>query len=167
MPLAIDAALRLGAAWGAPNAARPYTAVVDYPREEHNYHRALISARQWTGMMVKTQKIDLVLIEAAMPKVDRDHSYYTAFLLISLQAVIREAACSAGARVEPISCKTWRAHFIGNGNLDGETSKKLAMQRCDQLGYTYQDHNAAEAAGLWDYGVWTYCKRSSLLAGVA
>jgi hypothetical protein len=41
------------------------------------------------------------------------------------------------------------------------------MQKCDQLGYTYQDHNAAEAAGLWDYGVWTFCRRSSLLAGVA
>lgn len=164
MLIAVDAALRLGAAWGGPDAARPATVVMDYPRDEQNYERALMGARQWITMMVKSQSAKIVLIEAAMPKVDRFHSQYSAFLLISLQAVIREGAHSNGAAVHAISCKTWRAHFIGNGNLDGEKSKALAMQRCDQLGYLYQDHNAAEAAGLWDFGISKFCKRAGKIA---
>lgn len=164
MLLAVDLALTMGGAWGAPDAARPYTVSIDYPREEHNYERALKSVRSWVAMMCKTQGVKIFLVEAAMPKVDRFHGYYAAFLLISLQAVAREAAHTSGAEVHAISVKTWRSHFIGNGNLKGDESKRLCMKRCDQLGYQYQDHNAAEAAGLWDFGINTFCRRSSLLA---
>lgn len=115
--------------------------------------------RQTVMGLCKFNKVEIFLVEAAMPKVDREHSQYSAFLLMSLSAVAREAANTHGARVYPIACQTWRKTFIGSGNLSGDESKQLAMKRCQQLEWAYQDHNAAEALGLWYHGMATHFPR--------
>ncbi len=165
MLLALDISLTTGAAWGGADAPRPRTAVVKLPEGQLNLDRALVGLREWVAMTCRFEKIERVLIEAAMQVVDSEHSAYSAFLLISLQAVAREAACRAGASVETVECGIWRRHFLGTARVSTEEGKRGAMKRCDQLGYTYQDHNAAEAGGIWDFGIAKHYRRSGILAG--
>ena len=153
MLLALDISLTTGAAWGGPSSHSPRSAVCKLPEGRDNFDRALVGLRDYVMMMCKFEKVEIVAIEAAMRRVDREHSEYAAFLLTSLSAVAREAASRHGARIVPAECHTWRRHFIGSGNLSGEDSKRAAMKMCDRLGWTYQDHNAAEACGVWHWGM--------------
>lgn len=165
MLLALDISLTTGAAWGGADAPRPRTAVIELPQGLDNFDRALVGLREWVAMTCRFEKIELVLVEAALRVVDREHSDYSAFLLTSLSAVAREAAKRAGANVVPVDCATWRKHFLGTAHVSTAAGKAGAMKRCTQLGYTFQDHNAAEAAGIWDYGRQRYLRRAGRLAG--
>jgi len=164
MLLALDLSLTSGAAWGAPN-GRPSSAVWKLPAGRENLDRAMSCLRLNVMTTCRMHRVEIVCVEASMKVIDREHSEYSAFCLTSLQAVAREAAYSGGARVHLVNCQEWRRHFIGHGNLPGDEAKKLAMQRCGQLGYPYADHNAAEACGVWDWGIAKFYSRSSRLAG--
>lgn len=154
MLLALDISLTTGAAWGNLQAVRPHTAVINLPDGTQNFNRALVGLREWVAMTCRFEKVTHCIVEAAMRTIDRNHSDYSAFLLTSLSAVAREAACRAGVLiVEPAECEIWRRHFIGSGHLPGPIAKAKCLARCDALGYTYQDHNAAEACGVWHYGM--------------
>jgi hypothetical protein len=163
--LALDISLTTGAAWGRVGEARPRTAVIKLPAKEENFDRALVGLREWVAMTCRFEKVEFCLVEAALRVVDSEHSDYSAFLLTSLSAVAREAAKRAGAHVEAVKCDDWRKHFLGTARVSTEEGKRGAKKRCDQLGYTYQDHNAAEAAGVWDYGIARHFRRSGLIAG--
>lgn len=164
MLLALDISLTTGAAWGGASALRPRTAVVKLPEGAQNYERALMSLREWVQMTCRFEKVEFCLIEAALRVVDREHSEYANFLTISLQAVAREAAARSGAHVEVVACDKWRKHFLGTARVSTEEGKRGAMKRCDQLGYAYQDHNAAEACGVWDYGCAKFYTRAGRMA---
>lgn len=164
MLLALDISLTTGAAWGDSQAVRPRTAVLELPKGQANFNRALVGLREWVQMTCRFEKVEYCLVEAALRVVDREHSDYSAFLLTSLSAVAREAATRSGAHCEPVDCDTWRRHFIGTARLSGPDSKRAAMKRCDMLGYTYQDNNAAEACGVWDFGRAKFYTRSGRLA---
>lgn len=165
MLLALDISLTTGGAWGGADAPRPRTAVIKLPEGPANFDRALVGLREWVAMTCRFEKVEYCLVEAALRVVDSGHSEYSAFLLTSLSAVAREAAHRAGAHVEPVNCDVWRKHFLGTARVSTEEGKRGAMKRCDQLGYTYQDHNAAEAAGVWDFGVAKFYRRSGRIAG--
>lgn len=163
MLLALDISLTTGAAWGGEHDPRPRTAVVDLPKGQVNFDRALVGLREYVAMSCRFNKIEFCLVEAALRVVDSEHSEYSAFLLTSLSAVAREAAHRSGAHVEPVTCDVWRKHFLGTARVSTAEGKAGAMKRCDQLGYTYQDHNAAEACGVWDYGRAKFYSRSGRL----
>lgn len=153
MLLALDISLTTGVAFGSLAEGRPRSLCWNLPDGEHNFYRALTGLRENVMALCQFQKVETVVVEAAMRKVDRFHSAYSAYLLMSLAAVAGEAATRAGAAVLSVDCQKWRKTYIGNGGLSGEESKRLAMQRCDQLGWRYPDHNAAEAMGIWYWGM--------------
>lgn len=163
MLLALDISLTTGAAWGRAGDARPRTAVIPLPKGLDNFDRALVGLREWVAMTCRFEKVEMVLVEAALRVVDSEHSDYSAFLLTSLSAVAREAAKRAGADVKAVSCDEWRKHFLGTARVSTAEGKAGAQKRCDQLGYTYQDHNAAESCGVWDFGIAKYYRRSGLI----
>ena len=115
-------------------------------------------------MICEMEKVTHFVFEASMRLVDAEHGYNSAFVLISLQAVARRAAKRAGALIYPVDVGKWRKHFIGSGNLPGHVAKKKAQERCKQLGYTFQTVDVAEACGVWDYGIQTYCRKGLQLA---
>lgn len=162
MLLALDLSLTTGAAWGIPGRP-PRSAVWKFPSGKENLDRAMVSLREMTMALCKFEKVEIVCIEASMKVIDSEHSEYSAFCLTSLQAVAREASKRHGAAVHLVDCQKWRRHFIGSGNLAGHIAKQRAMERCKLLGYPFQDHNAAEAAGVWDYGCAAYLSRSGAL----
>lgn len=149
MLLALDISLTTGVAWGGPQSGRPRTMVWSLPEGPENFDRAIVSLRDSVMSLCKFEKITHVTVEAAMQKVDWRHSAYTAFLLISLSAVAREAASRHGAKVSSVAVSTWRESILGTARLSTEDAKRGAKARCDQMGWSYQDHNAAEAACLW------------------
>lgn len=148
-----DISLSCGVAWGGVSDAAPRTALHKLPAGEENFDRALVTMREAVSMLVRFEKLEYVLVEAAMRVVDREHSAYSAFLLISLSAVAREAATRAGAHVEPVPVGKWRRAVLGNGNMPGREAKKAAMAFCDRLGWKYADHNVAEATCGWVFGM--------------
>jgi len=153
MLLALDISLTTGVAWGGAEGGVPRSCVWALPVREENLDRALSSLREAVMGLCKFEKVEIVCIEAAGRYIDSQSSAYAAFLLISLSAVAREAAYRHGARVVPVSVGTWRKHWLGSGNLPGHEAKRRAVQRCEQLGWPAKDHNAAEACGIWAWGM--------------
>lgn len=43
----------------------------------------------------------------------------------------------------------WRTLFVGSGNMGTDEAKDAAVERCRELDWPAQDHNAAEACGIW------------------
>jgi hypothetical protein len=157
MLLAADISFSTGVAWGRMGDVRPRTAL--YKLTGSDLDRALVQLDEAITMICRMETVTHFVFEASMRLVNAEHGYDSAFTLISLQAVARRAATRAGALVYPVNVGTWRKHFIGSGNLPGPVAKKKAQERCTQLGYTFQNVDAAEACGVWDYGVHTYCRK--------
>ena len=89
-------------------------------------------------------------IEAPMRQINSAHSAESLIVLVSLHAVAREAARAAGvAKCDLPDCKTWRKAFLGRSDLSTADAKAAAIQRCKILGWPVEDHNVAEACGLW------------------
>jgi hypothetical protein len=69
--------------------------------------------------------------------------------LLGFVAVAQTAALIAGAKPWLVSSSTVRKHFIGNGRAPDP--KAAVMFRCRQLGWNFEDDNAADALATWDY----------------
>lgn len=160
MIIAFDLSLSTGVAWGGESDPGPRTALFPLPEGEHNYDRALKIMRDTAMMLCRFHKAEIVAVEAAMQKVDRGHSAYAAFLLISLQAVVREAATQYGARVIPVSVQEWRRSLLGNGNMPGPEAKRASMKLCDRMAWSYGGNDdRAEAAMIWWHVIAGNCKK--------
>lgn len=145
-----DISLTTGISWGGQHDGRPRNMLIKLPEGESNFDRALSILRSSVYALCRVEKIEAVAVEAAMMNVDWQHSKYAAFLLVSLSAVFREAAQSAGAQIiEPVAASTWRSTFLGSARGTTAELKRRAMDRNDQLGWSYQDHNTAESNCLW------------------
>lgn len=62
---------------------------------------------------------------------------------------------AVGARHHETNQSTWRRHFLGKLPRGTKTVdlKKMAMDRCRELGFDPERHDAAEACGILDYQV--------------
>lgn len=66
---------------------------------------------------------------------------------LSLAAIAMAAGRNAGAITKPISTQTWRKTFCGHGRP--EDPKGATMDRCALLGWPVNNHDEADAAGVW------------------
>lgn len=151
MILAIDPSLTCGFAFGGPNDHRPATGTWRLPEGPENRYRALLAMRQSVLRLLCDPKVTLFVIEAPMLQITRKHGAYALRLLVELTGIACEVAQERGVPIREIAASTWRAHFLGKGNLSTEDAKNGAMRRCEQLKWPYTDHNSAEACGLWHY----------------
>lgn len=163
MLLALDISIEgTGVAWGK-SGARPQSTVWKLPAGKAQLTRALGCLRQSVFDLSRHIGTRTVVLEAWMQRIDRKHGAYTHYCLTSLQAVAREAGASAGAAVELVDVATWRKHFLGRGDLSTDDAKAGAIARCRQLNYPFADHNAAEACGMWDWGIAKFYSRAGTL----
>lgn len=154
MIVALDLATRTGVCVGAPGAApRAWSVDLGAGRsEDQRFSNALIL----THTLIEAHRPDLIALEAAIGGPKASH------FLIGLVAVVR--ACARNRRVEVKSCalNAVRKHFLGSvPTVRGQSAtsknkakaaiKAMVMNRCRALGYAADDHDAADAAALWDY----------------
>lgn len=73
-------------------------------------------------------------------------------MLLGLPAIIEGVALRRGIyTIKTCSAADVRHYFLGQRNIPGDQAKRLVCQRCDALGWSYSDHNAADALALWAY----------------
>ena len=100
-----------------------------------------------------------------------ESNFHTISALIELTGAVRAAASITGCKFKRISSSTVRSHFIGRGNLPSAKAKLAVQDRCDQLGWSYKDHDHADAIAIWSWGMSTYYRewapRSTPLFGRA
>lgn len=122
------------------------------PQGPENYDRAVHSFGLNLSTLVKFEDITDVWIEAAWQAIDEEHSAYVNRLQLSIAAIAHERCYSNGARnIHDVDCRHWRKSFLGE--MYPEKPKDAAMARCDELGWTYQTHDEAEAKGVWLHGM--------------
>jgi hypothetical protein len=104
----------------------------------------------------------IVMYEAPFnPQDGRGHTNHQAIRgLLSLAAIAMAAGRNAGARTEPANIQRWRKHFLGNGYP--EAPKQAALDQCAAYGWTPKNHDEADAAGVWHFGMFTFFKPTAL-----
>jgi hypothetical protein len=101
----------------------------------------------------KLLKPRAIYIEAPLDLIDRRHSAATAAALMQMAGALRMAIALVDARVELCAIHNVRKTFGVNPFLLSEQAKKAVMARCDELGWSYQDDNEADAKATWHYGM--------------
>lgn len=156
--LALDVATNMGIAVGKSGGApRAWSADLGKAPDERRFSRLL----QVTAQLIADHKPDLVAIEA--PIGGGMKSDY----LVGLAACARGVCFNRGVRAEVCAISSVRKHFLGKHlttkHFPGKTqaAAKMAIKtqviaRCGLLGWSVEDHDAADAAAIWDYACATY-----------
>jgi hypothetical protein len=72
--------------------------------------------------------------------------------LAGLHGVVRAVSFLRGCyRIDEVSVGDVRGHFIGERSLKRDAAKRAVMRRCQQLGWSVDDDNQADALALWSY----------------
>ncbi|MCC8963733.1 hypothetical protein H8A95_15795 [Bradyrhizobium sp. Pear76] len=158
--LALDVASKTGVAFGRPGEV-PRLQIVDFrgPGELIGlYARAV----EWMASQLRDEPPDLVAIERVVPPSGAKGftNHETTMITIGLFGILCGITHCKGITLVPAAISTWRKHFIGKGNYPGEVAKRMSVDRCRVLGWDAPDHNAAEAAGIWDWAGQTFMGNS-------
>ncbi len=158
--LALDVASKTGVAEGRPGEV-PRLQTIDFRGEGELpdfYGRAI----EWMATKLRDDPPEMVIIERTVPpsgaKGFTNHD--TTMISIGMFGIFSGIVRCKGIRLELAPISTWRKHFIGKGNYPGAIAKKMAVDRCALLGWAAPDHNAAEAAGIWDWAGQTFTGRT-------
>lgn len=166
MLIGIDASsVRTGFAFGSVHDLAPKGGVWTAPgASDLVFDTTLAGLSDSLGTLARAIRAEHVCIEAPLLINDSDHGAHTAMVLIQLTGALRAAAKRAGCQVHLCAVSTVRRHFIGKGDLRSAEAKRAVQHRCKQLGWPFIDDNHSDSMAVWDYGIATYCRRSSLFA---
>lgn len=143
-----------GFALGKPKDRAPEIGVVKFSREHDPWPDFFGRVFRWYDIVLATHKPALVAIEMPMPTQARQGETNERAIAASygMHAIFVGVAKAWKIEVLEVSVRTWRRYFLGMGNLPGERAKIAAMRLCRQLQWITEDHNGAEAAGIWSWG---------------
>ena len=82
-------------------------------------------------------------------KDDGKSNAHTLAVLHGLTCVARAAGVNCGAKVNMVAVSTWRKHFTGHGRP--KDPKGATLHMCKILGWSPQNDDEGDAAGLWAY----------------
>lgn len=157
MIVALDLATQTGVAYGLPGSI-PTTFSRDLGKGQSENLRFANALRLIDGL-IQQHKPSLVVVEAPV-KGPRASPF-----LIGFVAIIRACCAVRKSQVQMYEIATVRKHFIGKHltsasfkhlpqnqrkNTARKQIKELVISRCEALGWTVEDDNAADAAALWD-----------------
>lgn len=145
---------RVGVAIGDADSQAPRCFSWSMPGAE-DLPRACASISSLLSELCKMEHPAIVVIEAPLTIINSQYGARPAFVLMSLYGAAAGAAHNGGARVVDGNISTWRKSFLGRGNLPGKEAKRLATERCAQLGWKVENHDEADAAGLWAWAMAT------------
>lgn len=118
--------------------------------------RRFSNALRLTDRLIREHEPDLVAVEAAIG--GKTTSHY----LVGLVACVRGCVANRGVPCESMHLGSIRKHFLGTAlttkhfpGLKHADAKKAikaeVVKRCELLGWEVPNHDAADAAALWDY----------------
>jgi hypothetical protein len=99
-------------------------------------------AAAWFSQYLESHTLSVLAIEIPL-------MVHNPMIVAGLYAIFTGMARARGVRVMPVTIAEWRRYFLGRGRLDGATAKREAVRICRSLKWEAEDHNAAEAAGVW------------------
>lgn len=151
--LALDLASRFGWAEGA-NGHKPICGSKRCAIEGAGTPEIFGNYTKWLSQKLINRTPDVLVYEAPLATniLRGKTNVRTSRILFGLAAITEGIAYRMGVRsIREATVNEVRRHFIGNGNLPGDQAKRAVGVRCRQLGYEIDDHNAGDAAALWDY----------------
>lgn len=142
-----------GFAIGKPKDRAPEIGVVKFSRGQDAWPDLFGRVFRWYDIVLATHKPALVAVETPMPTQARQGKTNETAIAASygIHAIFVGVAKAWKIEVLEVSVRTWRKYFLGAGDLPGERAKLAAMRLCRQLQWTTDDHNGAEAAGIWSW----------------
>jgi hypothetical protein len=105
----------------------------------------------------RVEPITDILYEDSLPA-ERLHGHTNRETLkaaVGLTEHVESFAEAIGAKVRYTNQSTWRRHFLGAMKRGTKTPdlKRMAMERCRELGFEPTKHDEAEALGILDYEI--------------
>ncbi len=154
--LALDVASKTGVAFGRPGEV-PRLQTIDFRGKDELpdvYGRAI----EWMATRLRDVPPDMVVIERTVPPSGAfgATNHATTMLTIGLFGIFAGIVRCKGIRLELASINTWKKHFLGTAKLKRTEAKKAAIDRCHLLGWSVDDDNQADAAGIWDWAGQTF-----------
>jgi len=157
---AIDLSSRsAGFAYGVPG-DKPRLWTVDFMRDGdlHDFYANLTA---YAATFLRDNPVKLAAIEEPVaPAAAMGHTNHnTTMMTIPGFAIVVGVVKCKKIPYQPVRVETWRKHFIGTGRLTHikkaaerrKEGKRLAVQRCRQLGWKVENDDEADAAGIWDW----------------
>lgn len=149
LDIATNTGIAVGSAGGVPTC---WSENLGKAPDERRFSNVL----RLTSSLIATHEPDFVAVEAAVggPK--------TSHYLVGLLACVRGCAANRDIPVEAMHLGSIRKHFLGKAYTTRDfpglshAKAKMAikgevMKRCALLGWDVPNHDAADAAALWDF----------------
>jgi crossover junction endodeoxyribonuclease RuvC len=154
--LALDISSKTGFACDGHIEGRPVSGVIRLPKasgdDESGWNLGPLFAdyrRQLASLLIVVQP-DICAFEAPLQLMHGGHaavrtSQNTVRLLFGLAGITEGLLSEKNVRGYEANLATVKKHFAGSGRAE----KEAMVARCRQLGWPAEDHNAADACGLW------------------
>jgi hypothetical protein len=152
--LALDLAIRLGWARGAPG-TQPRCGSVTLAGKGASHGAICKGLIVWlSDLLAQAPRPDIIVFEAPLPVfAKRGQRNANADRILSGLCFVAEgiAHCRGIYDVREASAAAVRHHFIGQ-NYKRDKAKRYTIERCRELGWLEQaDDDAADALALWDF----------------
>ncbi|MDB5612122.1 MAG: hypothetical protein JWP25_9022 [Bradyrhizobium sp.] len=145
--MAIDPATKSGFCEGATSAT-PRICTVNFRHDASDGPEDICGhAIAWFADRMKSNPPNLIAIEQPFPS----QSFDTSLITLGLYAIFTGIAKCKDVELLTVPIQTWRKYFLGRGNLKGDEAKRQCVKLCAQLGWKADDHNGAEAAGIFSF----------------
>jgi hypothetical protein len=152
--LALDVATNCGWARGHLDGV-PTAGSIKFGRPSATNNAIFGNALKWISQLLEPQpRPDLLIVEAMLPMaaMQGETSRAVRDRLAGLHGVIRGVAYLRGvAEIAQASVGDVRMHFLGTRSLKSMDAKAAVLERCERLGWSCPDHNAADACALWSF----------------
>lgn len=151
---AFDVASNMGVAEGRAG-ARPRLYSERLVKDGDNEGDAFARAIKWVKQRTDLDRPDFAYIEAPIPAVALSGRTNAATLamLWGLAACVEGTLRARNIPTKRVNIQRVRKAFIGQGNLPGAEAKRRTMVLCKALGWEPPNHDAADAAAVWNLGV--------------
>ncbi|MEP6826977.1 MAG: hypothetical protein ABJA10_02760 [Aestuariivirga sp.] len=145
-----------GFAYGEADAnLAPIWGIKTFPNFEDNDQLLMRAAKPWLTNLIAEARPNKIYFEQVL----RTPNFQVFYQQVSMVCCIMYCALEAGIVAEQVFISDWRARGLGKTNkpkwgVDGDDKwlKEAAMLACADRGWLIDNHNAAEAALIWDWG---------------
>ena len=147
----IDQNTKSGIAEGEPGSA-PVLHTVNFRRDDTDTPEDLYErATFYFADRFRHDPPGLIAIERVVPPSAAQGftNHNTTLVTLGIYAIVIGIVRCKSIPLRIVGVSTWRKAFLGKGNLAGDVAKRAAVTTCKRLGWEPEDHNSAEAGGIW------------------
>jgi hypothetical protein len=151
---AFDIATNMGVAEGYAG-ERPILTTIRLSKPDDDAGDAFARALKYIATKMQGGRPDRAYIEAPIPGMAMQGKTNADAIarLWGLAACIEGALRCKNIMVRRANIQAVRKRFIGHGNLKGPEAKRRTVELCNELGWEPPNHDAADAAAVWHFGV--------------